>query len=115
MADILEFPSKRKQGLTFLERELRQLLRHKGADGELVDFASDLLISLYHQLTEAEHYQCRIQLPEGLSAADREALWEQINSGLAGVQRESHTLLVHLVARLVLTELKLFQRERADI
>ena len=39
MADILAFPSQRAQALAYLDRELRQLLLHKGADQALIDFA----------------------------------------------------------------------------
>jgi hypothetical protein len=41
-------------------------------------------------------------------------LYQQINTGLEGIRRENHALLVKLVAQLVLAEVKLFQHERTD-
>lgn len=114
MADILEFPSRRAQGLTFLERELRKLLAQKGADQALIDFAAGELTTLYEELVGAEQYQLHVALPEGLSGHQRDALYREINEGLGRVQRDNHTLLVGLVARLVLTRLQLFQHQRPD-
>ena len=39
MADILEFPTREKQAFSFLQEQLSQLLRSKGADQTLIDFA----------------------------------------------------------------------------
>ena len=49
-----------------------------------------------------------------ISAAERDALHRQITDGLEGIRRENHGLMVQLIARLVLAELRLFQHERAD-
>jgi len=114
MADILAFPSQRTQALAYLDRELRRLLLHKGADQALTDFAAEQLTSLYRELSQSEQHQLNIRLPEGLSDADRDSLYEEINQGLEEIQQENHQLLVRLVARLVLTELRLFQLERPD-
>ncbi len=114
MADILAFPSQQAQALAYLDRELRNLLQTRGADQALVDFAADQLTSLYRELNESEHYQLKINLPAGLAENERAALYAEIEQGLGEVQRENHQLLVRLVARLVLTELRLFQHERPD-
>ena len=56
MGDILEFPSRQTQGLAFLNRELRALLAARGADEELINFATAQLTQLYAQMSEAEQY-----------------------------------------------------------
>jgi hypothetical protein len=114
MGDVLEFPSQHQQGLAFLEREVRQLLTARGADPTLVDFAARQLVDSYSELSEAEQYRFSVRLPAALSAAGRASLEQQITLGLEGIRRENHALLVKLVARLVLAEMRLFQLQRTD-
>ena len=47
MADILEFPTREKQAFSFLQDQLSQLLRSKGADQTLIDFAIASLTDAY--------------------------------------------------------------------
>jgi hypothetical protein len=114
MADILEFPSRQAQGLAFLERELRALLAARGADERLIEFAVSQLTGTYTKLSESEQYDFSVELPASVSPAERDQLYRQINAGLEGIRRENHALMVELVARLVLAELRLFQHERSE-
>ncbi len=114
MAEILEFPSRRAQGLAFLDRELRALLAARGADQGLIDFAVDQLTGTYTRLSESEQYSFSVELPASIDAAGRDALYRQINTGLEGIRKENHALMVQLIARLVLAELRLFQHQRAE-
>lgn len=114
MGDILEFPSRQAQARAFLEQELRALLTARGADERLIEFAVSQLTRTYARLTESEQYSFSIELPDSLDAADRELLYSQINTGLDGIRRENHALMVELIARLMLAELRLFQHERSE-
>ena len=114
MGEILEFPSRQAQGLAFLDRELRALLQARGADQRLIDFAVSQLTRTYAQLSESEQNSFSVELPGSIDAADRDALYRQINTGLEGIRKENHALMVQLVARLVLAELRLFQHERVE-
>jgi len=114
MGELLEFPSKQAQGLAYLDRELRSLLAARGADERLIDFAVSQLTRTYAQLSESEQYSFSVELPDSIDARDKEALRLQITEGLEGIRRENHAMMVQLIARLVLAELRLFQHERAD-
>lgn len=114
MGDILEFPSQHARGLAYLDRQVRTLLEARGADQELIAFAAAQLTSIYGELSESEQYRFSIELPDGISNSDRDALERQINEGLEGIRRENHALMVKLVAQLVLAEMRLFQHERPD-
>jgi hypothetical protein len=114
VGDVLEFPSRRTQGLAFLNRELRALLAARGADEALIDFATGQLTQLYGQISEAEQYSFSIELPATLAPADKESLYRQINTGLEGIRRENHSIMVKLIAQLVLAEVRLFQHERPE-
>lgn len=114
MADILEFPSRQAQGLAFLDRELRALLAARGADERLIDFAVSQLTRTYAQLSESEQYSFSVALPDSIDTAAKDALYQQINAGLEGIRKENHALMVQLIARLVLAELRLFQHERTE-
>ncbi len=114
MGDILEFPSQRAQGLAFLDRQLRELLAAKGADEQLVDFAAVQLTNMYAQLSESEQYSFTVELPAHLGAQESASLYRQINTGLEGIRKENHALLVKMVAQLVLAEVRLFQHERLE-
>ncbi|MDZ7784186.1 MAG: hypothetical protein U5K56_15025 [Halioglobus sp.] len=114
MGDVLEFPSQRAQGLVFLERELRGLLRAKGADEPLIEFAADRLTQIYCRVSESEQYGFSVRLPDGLSDVQRDALEEEINNGLRLIHKENHSLLLELVAQLVLAEVRLFQHQRPE-
>ena len=112
MGDVLRFPYQQAQGMAFLERQLRELMSEKGADQPVIDFASQQLTSIYAELRESEQYSFEVALPDHLTAADRESLSDQITTGLEGVRKANHALLIRLVAQLVLAEVKLFQHER---
>lgn len=112
MSNVLTFPSEQVQGLAYLDRQLRELMRAKGADEAIIDFAAEQLTSIYGQLSDSEQYSFEVSLPTTLSAQDSDDLAQQINAGLEGVRKENHALLVRLVAQLVLAEVKLFQHER---
>ena len=114
MADILEFPSQQAQGLAFLDRQLRTLLEAKGADEQLIDFAANQLTRIYADLSESEQYSFSVDLPDSISAADRDRLYTQVNNGLEGIRKENHALMIRLIAQLVLAQVRLFQHERAD-
>jgi hypothetical protein len=114
MGEILEFPSRQAQGLAFLDRELRALLSARGADERLIDFAVSQLTRTYAQLSESEQYSFNVELPGSISTAEGDELYRQITTGLEGIRRENHSLMVQLIARLVLAELRLFQHERVE-
>ena len=114
MGDILEFPSQQAQGLAFLDRELRALLEARGADQPLIDFAVDQLTGIYSQLRESELYSFNVELPETIDADDKASLYRQINTGLEGIRKENHGLMIKLIAQLVLAEVKLFQHQRVE-
>jgi hypothetical protein len=114
VGDIFEFPSRQTQGLAFLDRELRALLAARGADERLIDFATSQLTQMYARLSEAEQYSFSVELPSSLGAADKESLYQQINTGLEGIRKENHSMMVKLIAQLVLAEVRLFQHERID-
>lgn len=114
MGDVLEFPSRQAQGLAYLDRQLRSLLAAKGADQALVDFAAAQLTQMYADLAESEQYSFSVDLPECLSGAERDQLYQQVNEGLEGLRAENHALMLTMIARLVLAEVKLFQHERQE-
>jgi hypothetical protein len=114
MGDILEFPSQQAQGLAYLDRELRKLLQARGADAQLIDFTAAQLTRIYGELSDSEQYSFSVELPASLSADEAQALYEQINTGLAGIRKENHALMLKLVAQLVLARIRLFQHERVD-
>jgi len=114
MGDVLEFPSQQAQGLAYLERQLGQLLRSKGADEQLVAFAASQLSDIYVRVSESEQYCFSINLPDGLSATQRDALETSINSGLQSIHQENHALLLELVAQLLLARVRLFQQQRPN-
>ena len=114
MGKILRFPSRQAQGLAYLDRQLRLLLRAKGADQPLIDFAATQLTQIYAQFNGSERYSFTVQLPPGLNDEDSTQLKRQIDTGLAGIRDENHALMVKLVAQLVLAEVKLFQHQRLD-
>ena len=89
MAEILKFPSEQAQGLTFLDRQLRELLAAKGADALLIDFAAKQLTAIYAQLTEAEQYSFTVELPSQFDHEESADLYRQINEGLEGIRQEN--------------------------
>ncbi|MEM1113720.1 MAG: hypothetical protein AAGI11_17535 [Pseudomonadota bacterium] len=113
MGKLLEFPSQQAQGLAFLDRQLRAMLKARGADDATIDFAASALTRIYAELSDAERYSFSIQLPLGLDDAQAEALASEINQGLDGIRRENHALMLKLIAQLVLAEVRLFQHERS--
>jgi hypothetical protein len=112
MGDILEFPSQQAQGLAFLDRQLRALLLAKGADEQLIDFAVAQLTRIYGELSESEQYSFTVELPASITDQEKALLEQQINTGLEGIRRENHSLMIKLAAQLVLAEVRLFQHER---
>ena len=114
MVDVLEFPSQEKRAFAFLERNLRALLSTKGADEALIGFALDALTSVYKELATDSDCSFSVDLPPNIEESDALRLQQQIADGVEGIRRQHHNLVLRLAARLVLTELKLFQHERTD-
>lgn len=114
MADVLEFPSQEARAFAYLERELRAMLGAKGADEALIDFALEALTSVYAELAESSDFSFRVDLPSNISRDEAEQLQWQIAEGIDGLRTQHHDLVLKLAARLVLTEMKLFQRERLE-
>ena len=114
MADILEFPAREQQAFSFLQEQLSQLLRSKGADQTLIDFAIASLTDAYRELqTESDcHFEER--LPSQMTKQEASRLQEDIGVGIEQLRKEHHELTLRLAARLMLTELRLFQRARED-
>ena len=114
MGTLLEFPSKQARGLAFLERQLSDLLRARGANQRLVDFATGQLTEIYGRINASEQYQFQVHLPDGLSDAQQDALRDEITAGLEHIRKENHSLALELAAGLLLAKVQLFQRERSD-
>tara|TARA_R110000823_G_scaffold307678_4_gene430944 strand:+ start:3721 stop:4065 length:345 start_codon:yes stop_codon:yes gene_type:complete len=112
MGDVLEFPSQQAQALAYLERQLSLLLRSKGADEQLIAFATAQLSDIYSRVSATEQYGFSVELPDGLSAAQCNALEGEINTGLQSIHRANHALLLELVAQLLLAKVRLFQQQR---
>ena len=112
MGDLLEFPSPQVQGLAYLDRHIRQMLADRGADEALLDFAAGELTRIYRRIHDNEQYSFSVHLPESLDAPGRTALKLDIETGLEGIRRENHALMLELVAELVLTRVQLFQSTR---
>ena len=114
MAEILEFPTRKKQAFAFLEEQLTQMLRDKGADDKLINHAIASLTDVYAELLRDSDCHFEVRLPEQLSRDEAHHLHEDIAAGIEQLRKTHHDLTLKLAARLVLTELKLFQHERSD-
>ena len=112
MAQILEFPSSQMQGLSFLEDQLRELLRGKGADEELIEFATSTVKDIYLRTVEAENYSFSLTLPESASPEEASRLQADLQRGIENIRGENHAIVVRLIAELALAEGKIFQQER---
>ena len=112
MGHVFEFPSQHAQGLAYLDRQLRALLSAKGADEQLIDYAATQLTRIYSRVNSGEPYSFSVTLPGDLAPQHREAMEQQINQGLEEIRRENHSVMLELVARLVLAEVKLYRASR---
>ena len=114
MSDILEFPTREKQAFSFLQEQLSQLLRSKGADQTLIDFAIASLTDACGELQTESDCNFEVRLPSQMTEQEASRLQEDIGAGIEQLRKEHHDLTLRLAARLMLTELRLFQRERKD-
>ena len=114
MAEILEFPTREKRAFSFLQEQLSQLLRSKGADQTLIDFAIASLTDAYGELQQESDCHFEVRLPGQLTEQEALRLQEDIGTGIEQLRKAHHDLTLRLAARLMLTELRLFQRERED-
>ncbi len=114
MSEVLEFPSRESRAYAFLEQQLTDMLLAKGADAPLVAFATQTLRDVYSELAEESDFGFKIDLPAETTVDEAQRLQAQIGEGIDAMRREHHDTLVKLAARLVLTEMKLFQQRRND-
>ena len=112
MTNVLEFPSRRAQGLAYLDGQIRALLQDRGADDELIDFAASTVKRVYERSVDAENYSFSVALPEGISDTEAEALRLSITHGLERIRNENHAVMIRLIAELVLAEVRVFQAHR---
>ena len=109
MTDVLEFPSQEARAFAFLERELTALLTAKGADDALIAHAIKALQSVYVEASDASDFSFSVDLPTPISTEQVALLQQQITQGIEALRDHHHGLVLKLAARLLLTELKLFQ------
>lgn len=114
MSEVLEFPSRESRAYAFLEQQLTELLRAKGADDPLVAFATQTLREVYSELADDSQFGFSIDLPAETTVDEARRLQIQIGEGIDAMRREHHDTLVKLAARLVLTKMQLFQQQRCD-
>lgn len=114
MSDILEFPTTAARAAHYLELHLREMLKERGADEELVQFTLHSLKSVFAEMAEAEKLSFKVDIPAGLNDDAKAMLQEQIAKGIETMQGVHHQSMVKLAARLVLTEMKLFQVTRPE-
>ena len=114
MSDILEFPTREKQAFSFLQEQLSQLLRSKGADQTLIDFAIASLTDACGELQTESDCDFEVRLPSQMTEQEASRLQEDIGAGIEQLRKAHHDLTLRLAARLMLAELRLFQRERKD-
>jgi hypothetical protein len=114
VSNVLEFPSQRVQGLAFLDQQIRGLLRTRGADEELINFAADTVKRVYERSVEAEDYSFSVTLPDGISDPDAEALRRSIKQGVERIRDENHAVVIRLIAELVMAEVRMFQARREN-
>ena len=112
MAKVLEFPSRQVQGLSYVESQLRELLKRKGADQALMDYAAITIREIYQHYANAENYSFRLELPEATDEAMSKLLQARIEDGIEGIRAENHAIIVRLIAELALARVQLYQRER---
>ena len=112
MSDVLEFPSQEARAFAFLERELGGLLTASGADEALITHAMQALKSVYAEASEASDFSFSVDLPSPITEEQAALLQHQITAGVEALRDHHHALVLKLAARLLLSELKLFQHER---
>ena len=98
--------------MAYLEGQLRAILAAKGADEQLIAFATEQLTRVYNRVHEQEQYSVEVRLPDGLSPAAISALKAEIEAGLEEIRRGNHAMLLQLIAELVLAQVQLFQQQR---
>ena len=111
MSNVLKFPSREKQAYQFLTEQLSALLSEKGADQELIAHATQLLSKVYGELEDAD-FSFVVDLPPGIELEDAERLQQQIGEGVEALRKHHHSLTLKLAAKLLLTELQLYQQAR---
>ena len=112
MTEVLEFPTREAQAFAYLERELTALLTARGADDALIAHGLGALKSVYLEASEASDFAFSIDLPAPMASEQVALLQQQIAEGVEAMRDHHHSLVLKLAARLLLTELKLFQHER---
>ena len=114
MAEILEFPTRERQAFLYLEEQLTKMLSDRGADDALINFAIASLTDVYGELQQESDCHFEVRLPSQMTEQEASRLQEDIGAGIEQLRKEHHDLTLRLAARLMLTELRLFQRERED-
>ena len=111
MSNVLEFPSREKQAYQFLTEQLSALLTEKGADQELINHATQLLSKVYGELEDAD-FSFSVDLPNGIELGGSKPLQQQDCQGVRGLAQQHPFLTLKLAAKLLLTELQLYQQGR---
>ena len=111
MSNVLEFPSREKQAYQFLTEQLSVLLAEKGADQELINHATHLLSKVYGEIEDTD-FSFSVDLPNGIELEDAQRLQQQIGEGVEALRKHHHSLTLKLAAKLLLTELQLYQQAR---
>ena len=88
MAELLEFPTREKQAFLFLQQELARLLKAKGADDALIDYAITSLTDVYGELQRESDCHFEVRLPSRLSQEEALRLQQDVAAGVEQLRQE---------------------------
>ena len=73
--------------------------------------ATQLLSKVYGDVEDTD-FSFSVDLPNGIELEDAERLQQQIGKGVEALRKHHHSLTLKLAAKLLLTELQLYQQAR---
>jgi len=109
MSNVIQFPSRAAQGITYLENGIRKLMESKGDSEEAILLTIDTLKEVYKKYGSLGQQYLQLKLPPYLSQEHMQAITQQVSSGIQMLNQEHSKIINQLAAELALTKVQLNQ------
>ena len=109
MSNVIKFPSKANQGLTYLENGIRSLMESKNESEEAIQLTIDTLKEVYRKYGNLGKQYFQLKLPPYIQQDHMKAITQQITNGVQMLNKEHSKIINQLAAELALTKVQLHQ------
>ncbi|MFT5717705.1 MAG: hypothetical protein ACI9T7_001903 [Oleiphilaceae bacterium] len=109
MGKVIKFPSNERQGMTFLEEGIRELMLSKGESEASINITLKILKDVYKEYGDIGKQHFELKLPSYIKEEHVQFISDQVTEGVKMLNKDHARVINKLASQLVLTKLALYR------